>query len=461
MSWCVARQSTLLFVLLVVAGVTAGCGSSNTVSDSTTSTGVTGSVVMFAQDAPADNIVKVELLLTGVTFNPGGVSALASPKELELTTLQMSPQLIRLAPNIPTGSYTSIQLTFGPTAEVKFLNSGTGSIQEVDVPVNPAMVTVNVNFSVVNGQTSGLLLDFNLANSLVTGAGGAITGFNPQVTASVMNVSGVQGEFEDEVGRVVSVNAGNSTFVFEPFSNCQQVTIQTTSSTEFEDFDEANPPRPNSFAGLLANQIVEVEADLRSDGTLVAEEVELADEAMEEELEGIITAATRNASDQVTQFQMILLEVVPCSATPPASDTITVNVPTSGVSFRIDDDGFTVNSSLFDNSADLEVGQNVEVDPTGAIGTTVTAEEIELEDQTIRGTVISTAGVSFDLDPNSDLFPDQSITVQTITGQTEFEDLPLGVGSLSGGQAVRVKGLLFRPSLGVLQMLAKKVDGTP
>ncbi len=445
-------------MLCVLALAGAGCSSASTPPASTSAGGPTGSAMVFVQDAPADNIVKVEVMLTGVVFNPGSVAVLPSPKELELTSVDMTPELIRLASNIPAGNYTSIQLTFGPTAEIEFINNGV--VQEVDVPVNPATVTVNVNFSVVNGQTSGLLLDFNLAGSLVTGAGGAITGFNPQVTASVLNVAGLQDEFE-EVGRVVSVNSGNSTFVFEPFSNCQQVTIQTTSGTEFEDFDEANPPRPNSFAGLLANQIVEVEADVRADGTLVAEEVELADEAMEEELEGIITAATRNGSDQVTQFQMILLEVVPCSATPPASDTITVNVPTSGVNFRIDEDDMSINSSLFDDSTDLEVGQKVEVDPTGAIGTTVTAEEIELEDQTIRGTVISTAGLNFELDPNSDLFPDQSITVQTVTGQTEFEDLPNGVGSLSGGQAVRVKGLLFRPSPGVLQMLAKKVDGTP
>jgi hypothetical protein len=412
-----------------------------------------------------DNIVKFEIDLTGVVFNPGNVSVLAAPVELELTQLEAGPQLVRLNSSIPTGNYTSVGLTFA-NPEIKFVDTdgsacGLNQVCEVEPPLTNSMVTVNVNFTITQAQTTGLLIDFDLANSIVTNMSGTITGVNPMVTVSVLNVTGVVGEFEDEVGRVVSLNSGNSTFVLELFSACPtQVTIQTNAGTEFEDFDEAG--LPNSFAGLMVNQIVEVDADLQANGTLLAEEVELEDEINEDELEGLIVSVTRNGMGQVTQFQMVLLDVAPCTATVPASDLITVNVPTDGsVDFRIDTDGFSVNSSLFDDPTDLELGQKVDVDPVGALGTTITAEEIKLEDQTLRGTVISTAGDTFQLDPNSDLFPDQSITVQTVTGQTEFDDLPSGVGSLSPGQLVRVKGVLFRTGASEMTQLAKKVDGTP
>lgn len=463
------RAAGSMFLVVVVAGLAlaaASCGGGGSEPPPGFSPQTSfGTAMVFAQDAPADNIVKFEITLTGVVFNPGNVSVLASPVELELTQLEASPQLVRLNSSIPAASYSSVVLTFA-NPEIKFVDTdgtacGLNQVCEVEPPLTNSSVTANVSFTIAEGQTTGLLIDFNLANSIVTNASGTITGVNPMVTVSVLNVTGVTGEFEEEVGRVVSINSGNSTFVFEVFSSCPtQVTIQTNAGTEFEDFDEAG--LPNSFAGLAVNQIVEVEADLQANGTLLAEEVEMEDEINEDELEGIIVAVTRNGSDQVTQFQMVMLDVAPCTATVPASDLITVNVPTDGsVDFRIDTDGFSVNNSLFDDPTDLEVGQKVDVDPVGALATTITAEEIKLEDQTVRGTVISTAGDNFGLNPNSDLFPDQSITVQTVSGQTEFDDLPAGVGSLSGGQLVRVKGVLFRTGAGEMTLLAKKVDGTP
>lgn len=121
--------------------------------------------------------------------------------------------------------------------------------------------------------------------------------------------------------------------------------------------------------------------------------------------------------------------------------------------------------TLFDDRTDIEIGQKVDVDIMDDFSTLdadpdVTAEKIKLEDQTIRGTVLSISGTTFELVPNSALFPDQSITVET-SNLTRFDDLPSGVGSLVDGQAVRVKGLLFRLGSDQQKMLAKRVDGTP
>lgn len=459
MTMCVFRQRIVLSVLVVFALTAAGCGGSSSEPPPSTGGGSGGSVSMFVTDQPADDLTKLELTVTGVVFNPGNVSVLPQPKELEVTNLQLKQEFFRLASNVPAGSYSSIVFTFAPTAEVEFFNSGTGSIQEVNVPVSPATETVNTSFTVTAGQTTGLLIDFNVPASLVTNAQGIITAIDPVMTATV--VTPVPDEFEEEVGRVVSVTAASNTFVFEPFDSCQQVTVTVNASTEFEDFDEQG--LANSFSSLMAGQMVEVEADLQSSGTILAKEVELEDNEIEDEAEGLIISVTRNLSDEVTQFVLSPLETVPCAAADLTANTITVDVPASGVEFRIDEGDLPISSNLFDNRTKLDVGQMVEVDPTGSLssGTTqITAEEIKLDDQTIKGMVISVAPPTFLLDPTSDLFPDQDIVVLTFTN-TEFDNPPGSVTGLATGDKVRVRGLLFRLGPGQHQFAAKRVREDP
>ncbi len=461
----------LVFALVLLA---AGCSGSSTVPPPGQGSGaLSGSLALFGQDAPLDNLVKFEITVTGITLNPGNVqvSLPAGGVRLELTSLQITTDLIRLDQNIPAGTYTSVDLTLA-NPEIKFRDETTGAIVELEdtqLPLQTSSVTINVSFSIVQGQLTALLFDFDLRAMVITDAGGNITGVNPSgnIAVSLVNVAGDVGEFEDEIGRVVSINATDSTFVFEPFSSCQQVTITTDTATVFEDF----APLANVFASLQVDQIVEVDADLRVDGTFLAEKIEFEDDTMEDEIEGLIVEIPAGARDAVTgavsQFKLVLFDVAPCTATLPASDIFTVNVSTTPgvVDFRIDEDDLSVDPALFDGPEDLEVGQKVDVDPVEALGTDpITAEKIKLEDQTIRGTVNgSPAAPNFELSPGSSLFtdPDNSITVRT-SSVTEFDDsLPLGVASLLVNQPVRVRGLLFRDLAGELIFEAKRVDGTP
>ncbi len=449
----------LVFVLVLLA---AGCGGSGTAPPLGQAPG-TGSFALFGQDLPLDNLVKFEITVSSVVLNPGNVSVLPQPVRLELTSLQMTTDLLRLERGISPSGFTGVDLTFA-NPEIKFRDPSTGNIVEVFPTLQTSSVSVNVSFSVVANQITALLFDFNLRAMVVTDAAGNITGVNPtssNITISLVDVAGDVGEFEDEVGRVVSVDT--TTFDFEPFSSCQVVTITTDISTVFEDFGKATPPLADVFLSLQAEQIVEVDADLRVDGTFLAEKVEFEDDALEDEIEGLIVDVTRTGGN-VTQFQLVLFDVAPCAATLPVADIFTVNVPTTAgsVRFRIDEDDLTVDPALFDDPGDLEVGQKVDVDPVEALGTTttLTAEKIKLEDQTIRGTVNSTTGTTFLLNPAADLFPDQEILVETNV-DTRFDDLSLGVGSLSSGDLVRVKGLLFRIGTNELKLVAKRVDGTP
>lgn len=451
------RSIFTLILVLASAALLGACGGGGTSTGGTTPPGVnpgSGSLAVQIKDAPLDNLVKFEITVVNITLNPGNVSVLPSPKEIELTSLQLQPELIRLASNIPAGTYTSVTLQL-QNAEIRFCPNPPAtctaqSVQEVEIN-QTFTVSKNVNVTISNGQTLGLLIDFDLAAS-ITQTTTTITGINPTFTVSVVNLANQLDEFEG-TGRVVSVNrqsATAGTFVLEVFGPCQQVTITVDANTEFEDFAD-------NFNSVAMNQVVEVEADLQTGGTLLAKEVEMEDAQEGNDVEGVIISVDRNSTTQeVDSFTLVLHEVLPCSLTPPASDLLTVAVDTN-TTFRIDDDGFSVDTNLFNDATDLDVGQKVEVDPTGSLGTSITAERIKLKDETIGGTVNGTpTPPEFELDPASDLFPDPSITVVTSSG-TEFEGVT-GVSSLANGRTVRVRGLLFRTGVGSDQeMVAKKV----
>ncbi len=460
------RQAAVVVLLLVATLAQVSCGGG---TPSSLTGGGRGSLAVFGQDGPLDNLIEFEITVVSVVLNPGSVSVLPQPVRFELTSLQLTSDLIRLAQNIPAGNYTSVTLTVSDPEIKFFISSGTcpgggpGPICEIRPPLQNVTITLNINFTIVNGQTTGLLIDFDLQRSVLTDMLGKITGINPMLTGQILNLAGVPDEFEAE-GRVVSVNRSSPTtgsFVFEPFTTCIQVIIDVDGTTAFEDFDEATPPLANSFASLAANQFVDVNADVRADTDLLARKVELEEPDNDDDLEGLIVAVTRDFSGSVTSFQLLLQEVAPCTTAARIGDTITVNLDGS-TRFRLDADGFPVNASLFNGPEDLTVGQKVDVDPVGAFASTITADKIKLEDQTIRGTVLSTAGTTFWLRPGADLFPDQNVEVQTAAG-TRFDDVS-GVSGLTVGQPVRIKGFLFLQALGPpseLVFVATRVDATP
>ncbi len=420
-----------------------------------------GQLVVRLTDAPLDNLMKFEITVVSITLNPGNVAVLSQPERVELTSLQLTTEVIRLI-NVPAANYTSVTLQFSDP-EIKFCPDPPSActdqtLQEVQPPLQNASVAVNTNFSVVGNTAANLLIDFDLQASVVT-VGNSITGVNPVVSIS-FTAAGVEDDELEAEGRVVSINRTNATsgtFVLEIFGSCQQVTLTVNSATEFEDFDEMS--LANEFNSLAVNQAVEVDADVQPDTTLLTREVELEEPDDEAEAEGIILSVNRSGG-LVTSFTLVAQEVAPCSAPALTEDVITVTV-NANTQFRIDEDDLAVNTSLFDDAGDLEVGQKVEVDPDDDIlDANITAERIKLQDQTIRGTVNGApTPPNFELAPASTLLPDPSITVET-SSQTGFEDVS-GVSGLVSGQAVRVRGLVFRSGAGQLLLVAKKVDGQP
>ncbi len=481
-------RSTAGLLLFALAMLLAACGgylTSGPSLDSGSGTGSgpgsgpvtgSGSVALFVRDAPMEELVEFEVIVTDVILDPGTVSVLSQPIRLELTGLQLTSEMIHLElQSVPEGSYTSVTVML-LDPKIKFcpdppLSCTDQSVLNIVLAVNPSSSTSTINFGVTADQVTALLLDFDLRAMVVTDTldiTGTVTGFDPfgNILVTVLDVAGQPGEFEDEVGRVVSVNATASSFVFEPFGSCEQLTIATDVATQFAAFDRIS--LTNTFSSLQAGQVVEVNADLKIDASFVAEKVEFEDDATEDETQGFITDVTRATGPSQDSFGLVLMDVTPCTASLPLVEVARVDVSTllGVVDFLIDDDGFTtVDPALFDGAEDLVAGQKVSLDPVQALGLSpLTAQQIRLEDVTILGTVDNPiSSLAFNLVPRAAFMAgvDPSITVQLSTADTGFENLPNGTSDLFVGREVRVRGLLFRDAAGELFLVAKRVDGNP
>ena len=455
------HKPTVLFAVTLLSLFAFGCGSENPASSFPS-----GTLFISVQDAPLDDLVKFEITVTGIVLTPGDISVLPLPEEIELTSLQLTPEIVRLSGDIPIGTYTAANLTFA-NPELKYRDTVNGDpardfIVEIKPPLVNSSVAVPVTLNVTEGQAIGLSLDFDLAASVVTDAGGDITGIDPMVTAAAVNPSLGDNEFDDVPGRVVSVSASGDTgsFVFESFQSCEQFTLNVDASTVFERFEEASPALANEFASLAVDQVIEAEADILPDGTMNASKIKFEDSAIPDELEGIIVAVTRDVLEQVTDFSMIFFDAPTCPAAIPDDERITVSVPTDGsVRFRIQDEEFVANPALFDDSTDLDVGQKVDVEPVEPFDpatTSYTADKIKLNRQTLRGTVLSVSATTFELAPAGSLLPDASITVQ-VSAATRFDSPATGLPDLTVDQAVRVKGLLVRDAAGEMFLAAMRI----
>jgi hypothetical protein len=415
-------------------------------------------------DAPLDNLVKFEITVVSIELGPGDVEVLPEPVRVELTSLQLSTAVIRLAETVPVGSYNQVTIIFSDP-EIKFCPENVvcteSNLQEIEPALTNSTVEKTVSFSISGSSGTALLIDFDLEGSVETApVTGAITGVDPQVTCTTQTLGAEDDEFEAK-GRVLAITRDTSTtgsFVLEAFGSCQRITVTVDGVTEFEDFD---PDLNNTFESLAVDQIVEVEADAEADGLILANTVELEEPDDDEEAEGTIIDVVRAAGGEVIEFTLLAQELATCATGVLTDDIITVTV-NDETSFEVDED-LTGLAAFFNSAEELAVGQKVEVEPTGLLATEVIAEKIQLKEQVVLGSVFTTAPpLTFTMFAASEeLFfedGDGFIEVQT-SGATEFDGVS-GVNELIPLQEVRVRGLVFFVG-GQLVVDALKVEAEP
>jgi len=422
-------------------------------------------------DTPPSGVAVLffEASITGASLQPSdsskpAVSVLSAPVEVEFGHLQTDRAFLSLA-NVSPDTYASLNLTFG-NAELTIVNHSGAAIGscanntvcQLTPNFNPSSVTLSgapFPITVDMGSVFGIKLDFNVNTSIQNDLS-----INPAVTiAHVIHREdadeGQEMEDLDEVeGQVTALGANQ--FTLTNRKSGKSFTINVDSNTMFEDFGRSGcTASPQDFTCVKMDQILEVNLSESGTGTMLAKRVEFEEDASKQAIKGTITSV-----DSSTQFHMVVFREEPdvngISEGSPVIVAINPNATFQvGMAEMGEDGGFSFLGFSFASSADLMVGQDIQVRPgtvssAGGV-TTVTTDLVRLWPSQITGQVgsINSATGTFMLTNLSPLFtgatpPVTAITVRMLSGM-DFKDFP-NQTSLAVGNTVSVKGLLFNTS---------------
>jgi hypothetical protein len=221
---------------------------------------------------------------------------------------------------------------------------------------------------------------------------------------------------------------------------------------------------------LKPDQIVKVDAKMKPDGSLLAFEVKLFQPPNEMSFAGAVTSVDTGS------FKIVLSDeeffggggdMGSFSMGAPVTITLAPQA-----TFSVDTSGFMFPSGLnFASAADLMVGQEVRLHPTGApTGTPpnlmVTVDQVQLEPSFVTGTVtaVNTSNnpQTFTLGSLPSFFTNAGITsiqvdvLATTQFETEEDQTFSGLSSLKSGDMVSVRGPLFK-TMTMPTMAAEKV----
>jgi hypothetical protein len=403
-------------------------------------------------------------MVTGVTAFNGttNVPVLTSPQVVDFAQLSGLHQLLDLNA-VPTGTYTSATVTISSPV-----------IGFIDTSVNPPVVntingtllqsSVTVDFAqpfvLQDSDLVGLRMEFDLRQSLQTGANGQVTGVvNPVFHMRMLAADDSNVSIDDFHAGVVGVTGSNSFTIQGPLG--RQWTVQTDSSTVFDD-----PDIP--ISSFTTNTIVSVSGQLnRVSKNIDASEVEVV--SMDGFFLGGLLTSVRPPSGPATQADLYVREELPDISGISNGQIETMNLNGSEV-YRIGHIALPLTILLFNNSA-LAAGQRV--DFGGKLATsngtsTLTVHRVVLRRQGQGGTWVPGSTVvqsgnagTFQLNDQwtAGILLPNPLTVLT-TNSTRFINLS-GLSALTGSQPIpiRVVGfILIDPATGQPVMVAGSVE---
>ena len=473
------RRSFLFALALLSSAFLAACGGS--MNSMTPTSGVPMSLTIGDTPPSGVAVLFFEASITGASLQPSdsskaAVAVLPAPVEVEFGHLQTDTAFLSLA-NVPPDTYASIKLTFG-NAQLTIANHSGAAIGscanntvcQMTPNFNPSSATISsAPFPItVDAQSVfGIKLDFNVNSSIQNDLS-----INPSVTVAHVthrhdSDEGQEMEQLDEVeGQVTAL--GTNQFTLMNRRSGQSFMVNVDSTTKFEEFERAGcTANPQDFTCIKMDQILQVKLSENGTGTMLARRVEFVEDASKQAIKGTITSV-----DSSTQFHMVVFKEE--SAVNGISEgspvVVTIN---PDATFQVgraelgEDGGFSFLGFNFASSADLMVGQDVQVRPgtvTSAGGViTIATDLVRLWPSQITGQVgsIDSGNGTFTLTNLSPLFtgatpPVTTIKVQMLSGM-DFEDFPSQT-SLAVGNTVSVKGLLFKTT-GTPTLITRTVSG--
>jgi hypothetical protein len=453
-------------VALVSCVLLLACNSSTNRS-SMTANGVP--MTLSIGDTPPSGIAVLFLegSITAASLQPAdmskpAVSLMNTPVELEFGHLQTDTAFVSFA-NVPPDTYKSLSLTFGNATMTIVNHSGAtmggcadNSVCQFTPNFNPTTASVSSSpFPVtISDKTAvGIRLDFNVDSSVQSDLS-----INPTITIKKLTQrsesdDGQEMEQLDELdGQVTAL--GNNQFTLTDERSGQSFIISVDNNTKFEEFDRAGcTASPETFSCLQAGLIVDVDLSENGMGAMLARHVEFEENAQQVAIKGTITSV-----DSPTQFHMVVFNEEPEMNSVSEGSPIVVSIQPNAM-FQIgheemgdDGGGFGIPGLSFASSADLLVGQDVQIRPgtvsSSGGATTVTTDLVRLWPSQVSGQVsnINSDAGTFTVSGLSPLFtgatqPITTINVVTLSGMESMDFS--GLGSLNAGSTVSVRGLLF------------------
>ena len=456
-------------VLITAAFIVAGCTASNNFTGGgTTITSATTSIPVSITDAPGDRIVAVSLTLNSVVLtDQKGQTAniLAAPLTFEAAHLDAVQEPL-FTPAVPQDTYTSVTVAYS-SAQVAYIDPATKQLVLATATLaNTSQVFTFPTPLVVNNTATSLIIDFLVAPS-VSISGSTVT-VTPQfhiapAPIAATPTNSANGLLTGIRGKVSALGTNQFTLTTPEGLS---VKIDVNSSTQYQGL--------SGFSALAVGALVEVDAAVQSNATLLALRVEqqVLPTATAELLIGPVTAVTGSPAASFTQ--VVRQQVGPAaSATPIQKDTITVNSQTQwvmpGVWQNLLAAGLPFKPTF--NASTLFAGQVVAVQTGGVSNNAATAQTVFLAPQTVSGTI--TGGVMPTCIPcwgQLTLTLPADSWLATVTGQTTVNVIvpTAGLQALPGATAatssvVRFNGFLFNSNgvLTLVPVVEGPAPGTP
>lgn len=431
------RVVTLTVWSIVLILIIAGCGMNNSPKTTTGS----GQLMVTMGDAPSDRVIAFGLTVNSMTLTGGSnPTVISMPTQIEFVRNAGTFQPLVTA-QIAAGTYTGATIM---VSNPKVVAIDATTHLPVQLTAALSTTTVNVTFNTPLTISPSMVeadFDLDLANS-VTISGSTAT-INPVFHVSTKIVHDQDNDqFKDVRGAVTSVSPPNFTVASREMA--QLLTFATDANTKFEGV--------SGLSQLTVGMIVEVDAQIQSDGTLLAKRVEVDEDSDDGvEVEGFTTSVTGAPATQFTldnEFESGPIAALFDLLGIGTGITVDVN---SNTAFSVSDTDQIDLSGLavtFDAN-NLGKAQRVEA---GAMhqallqqaGLVLTADRVRLLQQSLNGTVSNFTGSTpgtFTLTVASDsafalLSGQTTVTVQVLSGTSE--DV-----TVANGATVRTRGLLF------------------
>ena len=444
--------------------------------------GGTTNLTISLYDTPpmGTSVLDFVLPITGISLSPSSGSNVNVPVTVsspEVTRLQTDSTVIVDQSPIAAGSYTSINVTVGPSSATGnlFLNTSGGPItsgttsclnnQLCDLPVGAAYtISIPIALTLTSNGNQWIGLDLNLNNIITTpsintiGVDFSRTGAMTATTTPRTNITAGVDLVDDYTGMVTAVNS--SSITVQSGIAGTSLTASITSATEVNvaptAYSQSQCSGTGTLSCVLVGSTVSLDTVLASDGSFTATEIDVLDSVAVDEVEGIILPYNNGGS---VGIQMVLEDKWAATSSALTSATYGANVlltPSTSPTYSIDYKTLSsVSGSItgFSGSGSLLAGQvvraqlsNISTDTSGDI--TATAVNVLLRWSRLTGTVNTVASPTFTaaslpsyiytLNPTLSTTPQ----VNTFTNLTEFVGTT-GVAELQPQATVSYRALFL------------------